>query len=78
MIDVTTQAIKSTEQQRPNKKGNRERVDEFRRIVRQQTGRPTSHRRRRRISRGAFLALGGTAAAGFALGEAWRTAGTGS
>jgi hypothetical protein len=36
-IGVTTQAIKSTEQQRPNKKGNRERVDEFRRIVRQQT-----------------------------------------
>lgn len=34
---VTTQATKSTEQQRPNEKGNRERVSEFRRIVRQQT-----------------------------------------
>jgi hypothetical protein len=36
-IGVATRAIKSTEQQRPNKKGDRERVDEFRRIVRQQT-----------------------------------------
>ena len=62
------QAIKSTKQWRPNKKGNRERVDEFRRIVRQQRRRFARPRRGRRISRGTFLALGGTAAAGFVLG----------
>src|SRR3990170_1635428 len=36
-IGVSTRAIKSTEQQQPNTKGDRERVDRFRRIVRQQT-----------------------------------------
>jgi hypothetical protein len=36
-IGVSTRAIKSTEQQQPNTKGDRERVDKFRRIVRQQT-----------------------------------------